>query len=233
MAAQPFCVLDASPTSVSSANSLRVYVVPSCRSSLETFNRTGASTNQPLRYTASHWLQTSLCSIGHHHPGLAIQPVFSPLHCSSIPLHQWLLYEDLTGDSVKGHAEVQVNNTYCSPLFSQASHFIVKIYQSSRSTMTSPWWCWLLLVTFLWVMSLEMVSRFSCSTAFMGLRWGWLAFSSLDPSSWPWRQKWHFPSYSLQALPLIAMVNERPWRLASRRHLPASTAFEGASCQDP
>lgn len=139
MAAQPFCVLDASPTSVSSANSLRVYVVPSCRSSLETFNRTGASTNQPLRYTASHWLQTSLCSIGHHHPGLAIQPVFSPLHCSSIPLHQWLLYEDLTGDSVKGHAEVQVNNTYCSPLFSQASHFIVKIYQSSRSTMTSPW----------------------------------------------------------------------------------------------
>ena len=51
--------------------------------------------------------------------------------CLSSPYQ--LLYEDLLGDSVKGPAEVQVDNIHCSPLVYQASHFIVEVYQVGQA----------------------------------------------------------------------------------------------------
>ncbi|GAB0201489.1 dynactin subunit 2-like [Grus japonensis] len=43
---------------------------------------------------------------------------------------QQLLLEDLMEDGVKGFPEVQADNTHCSLLVYQASHFIVEVYQS-------------------------------------------------------------------------------------------------------
>lgn len=52
-------------------------------------------------------------------PRLPIQPS---------KLLQQIVYEDLTGDSVKTLTEVQVDNSHCFPLVYMVSHFIVEHY---------------------------------------------------------------------------------------------------------
>jgi len=65
-----------------------------------------------------------------------VQTVFNPPHHLLIqPIHQQVLYEDLMGDSVKGPTVVQVDNSHCSPLICQASHFIIEIYQVGQARL--------------------------------------------------------------------------------------------------
>ncbi|XP_052646855.1 uncharacterized protein LOC128143559 [Harpia harpyja] len=64
-----------------------------------------------------------------------LAPSFS--HPPFSPYFHWLLYEDLTGDSVKGLTEARVDNVHCSPFICQASHFIIEVYQVGQVTGTS------------------------------------------------------------------------------------------------
>lgn len=75
----------------------------------------------------SHW-STRVHATDDHSLGLVIQSThFSVLLIQLI--HQQFVYEDLTGDSVKGLSEVQVDDICCSPLIYQASHFIMEVKQ--------------------------------------------------------------------------------------------------------
>lgn len=103
-------------------------------------------------------------------------------------LHQFA-YEGVTGNCVKSHTKVKRKNIHCSPFIHYASHRRPTGWLSVIYTINI---CWLLQITLLSLINLEMVSRINCSSRFQGLRWGQTVCSVLDlPSSPSWRQEWH------------------------------------------
>jgi len=203
------------------ANLLRVHPAPSSRSLIKMLNRIG-----PLGYTDSYWPPTRLHETDHHLLGPAIQPFFNPPQSLLIQhIIQQLLYVYFMRNNIKSLAVVQVVNIHCSPLIYQASHFIIEGYQVGQvwlpfgeDMLTTP-------DDFLVLMCLEMVSR-TVPSPFKGLRWDWLVCISLSHASCPsWILKWYLLFYSLWALLLISMTEQRSLRVTSQRQLPAPSAL--------
>lgn len=123
------------PSSVSSADLLRVYSAPLYRSSIRMLDDKWRQ-HWSLVYTTAD-LQLDFISLIATLLSLAVQPVFSSPHCQLIYLifHQ-LLHDDLTGDSIKGLSEVQLDNLHCSSLIYQISHFIVEDHRFGQKRLS-------------------------------------------------------------------------------------------------
>lgn len=100
-------------------------------------------------HTATYWLSTSLRATDHPLWAQLVSQFPVQLQaCSSSPCFI-SGSEGRMGDSAKSLADVQVDNAHCSLL----------TYQTSQ----------LLLIIFLWFVSLEIVSMISCSITIMGI----------------------------------------------------------------
>lgn len=136
----------------------------SAPSSMNTLNRTGASTI--LDYSTSYWPITTLSSTDHHPLGPSIQPGFSPPY-------SLLIQPILISFSVRimGHI--------IKSLTEGRQYLLLPPYQSKQSfhyRWLSGWlrfpfvnWQWLITVTFLSFMCLETVSRINCSITLPGV----------------------------------------------------------------
>ncbi|RMC04413.1 hypothetical protein DUI87_19235 [Hirundo rustica rustica] len=80
-----------------------------------------------LRDTTSDWPQTGCSTVHHHSLGLAIQPFLNPEKSAPVKaVGCQLLQEYALEDSVKGLAEVQVDNIHSLPCIHQADHLVIK-----------------------------------------------------------------------------------------------------------
>ncbi|RMB98990.1 hypothetical protein DUI87_24535 [Hirundo rustica rustica] len=83
--------------------------------------------HRPLRDTTGDWLPAGCSTIPHHSLGLAMQPV--PNSVKSAPVQATgcqLIQECAGGDSVKGLAEVQIDNIHGPSCIHQAGHLVIK-----------------------------------------------------------------------------------------------------------
>ncbi|RMC03242.1 hypothetical protein DUI87_20436 [Hirundo rustica rustica] len=80
-----------------------------------------------LRDTTGNWLPAGCSTIHHHSLGSAIQPVPNP--AKSAPVQAMgcqLMQEHAVGDSVKGLAEVQIDNIHSPSCIHQAGQLVIK-----------------------------------------------------------------------------------------------------------
>ncbi|RMC15251.1 hypothetical protein DUI87_07438 [Hirundo rustica rustica] len=83
--------------------------------------------HRPLRDTTGAWLSAG-CSTAHHHSlGLAIQPVPNPARSAPVQATGCqLIQECAVGDSVKGLAEVQIDNIHSLSCIHPVDHLVIK-----------------------------------------------------------------------------------------------------------
>lgn len=96
--------------------------------------------------------------------------------------------------------------------------------------------CYLLPITFLSVICLEIISRIIGSITFCDgdQMWVWLDCSSLKPPSCPsWRSEWKQFSSLLQVSPPISRMFQRLLSVILQWHQPVPSALLGASQQAP
>lgn len=187
MAAQPCGLSTTLPSSVPHANLPRVHSPQSSRSSMKILLHN-------ISPSTDHWGPPLVTGPQLHFVlplDLAIQPVFSLLHNPlTQPVLSHLLYEDVIAESVKGLTKLQVN-IHCSPL-SKLDTSLWKAVRSARKDFLFISPSWLLTITFLSFICLEMASRIICPSTFpvIEVRLTCLYFPDL-PSYTSWREEWH------------------------------------------
>lgn len=92
----------------------------------------------------------------------------SHLSVHIIPIHQ-LFNKDMMGNCIKSLTKIKVNNIHCLFHILQLSFFMPESMKiiSHHSPFVYP--CWLLPITFLYFMCLEMAFRIICSIIFPGV----------------------------------------------------------------
>ncbi|RMC09604.1 hypothetical protein DUI87_13390 [Hirundo rustica rustica] len=89
--------------------------------------------HRPLRDTTGDWPPAGCSTIHQYSLGPAIQPVPNP--AKSAPVQAMgcqLIQEYAVGDSVKGLAEIQIDNMHCPSCIHQAGHLVIKGDQGSH-----------------------------------------------------------------------------------------------------
>lgn len=126
----------------------------------------------------------------------------------------------------QGLTEFKADSIHCSLLILGEAHFIlIKLVKCDLPLLSV---CWLLLRTCLLFMCLEMVPRISCSSP----SWDWgEAGQSVIPCVFLLAV---FEDWSdICPMSSGATIDQRLSRVASQWHLPAPSAYVGASLQDP
>ncbi|RMC09800.1 hypothetical protein DUI87_13587 [Hirundo rustica rustica] len=83
--------------------------------------------HRPLRDTTSDWPPAGCSTIHHHSLGLAIQTVLNPAKNAPVQAMGCQLFQEYAvRDTVKGLAEIQVDNIYSLPCIHQEGHLVIK-----------------------------------------------------------------------------------------------------------
>ncbi|RMC01052.1 hypothetical protein DUI87_22316 [Hirundo rustica rustica] len=90
--------------------------------------------HRSLRDTTGDWLPAACSTVHRHSLGPAIQPVPNPAKRAPVEATSCqLILERAVGHSVKGLAEVQIDNIHSLPCIHQAGHLVIKGDQVLRS----------------------------------------------------------------------------------------------------
>ncbi|RMC20150.1 hypothetical protein DUI87_00996 [Hirundo rustica rustica] len=95
--------------------------------------------HRPLRDINGDWLPAGCSTVHHHSMDPAIKPVPNP--AKSAPVQAvgcQLIQEYAVGDSVKGLAEIQIDNIHSPSCIHQAGHLVIKGDQVDQTWPTSP-----------------------------------------------------------------------------------------------
>ncbi|RMC05423.1 hypothetical protein DUI87_18615 [Hirundo rustica rustica] len=95
--------------------------------------------HRPLRDTTGDWPPAGCSTVHHHSLGPAIQPVPNPVKSAPVQaMGCHLIQGCAVGDTVKGLAEVQIDNIHSPSCICQAGHLVIKGDQVGQTRPTSP-----------------------------------------------------------------------------------------------